>query len=99
MYWSKQEQFIFDVILLLLVAFQIATVSLYAGNLLENGILLVGINVFLVVALIPYAKWVWKIPSYQKAFLQVVKHELIILCLIALGIIFAMLMRRMNLHS
>ncbi len=64
MYWSKQEQFVFDVILLVLVALQIATVSLYAGNLLENGILLVGINVFLVVAMIPYAKWVWKIPTY-----------------------------------
>jgi hypothetical protein len=53
MYWSKQEQFAFDIILLLLVGFQIATVSLYAQNSLNNGILLVAINVFLVVAIVP----------------------------------------------
>src|SRR5437773_2136255 len=44
MYWSKQEQLAFDIILLLLVGFQIATVSLYAQNSLNNGILLVATN-------------------------------------------------------
>ena len=99
MYWSKQEQFIFDVILLVPVAFQIATVSLYVGNLLENGILLVGINLILLIAMIPYAKWVWKIPTFQKAFLQVVKREMIMLGVIGLGILLAMLMRRMKLNT
>jgi hypothetical protein len=47
MYWSKQEQFAFDIILLLLVGFKFATVSLYAQNSLNNGILVVAINVSL----------------------------------------------------
>jgi len=99
MYWSKQEQLAFDIILLLLVGFQIATVSLYAQNSLNNGILLVATNVFLVVAIVPYAKWVWKISTYQKGFLQVIKHEIILMGLILLGILLAMLMRRMKMHT
>ena len=97
MYWSKQEQLAFDI--MLLVGFQIATVSLYAQNSLNNGILLVATNVFLVVAIVPYAKWVWKISTYQKGFLQVIKHEIILMGLILLGILLAMLMRRMKMHT
>lgn len=98
MYWDKQEQFVFDIILFILVGFQISTffiLKTYETNL-QNGIILVGLNLMLLLAMIPYAKWVWKTESYQKAFLQVVKHELILLGLSATGVLLAILTIKMK---
>lgn len=40
--------------------------------------------------MIPYAKWVWKASSYQRAFIQLAKHELVFLGLSILVIIVVM---------
>ena len=98
MYWNKQEQFIFDILLFILVVFQISTVFMLKSEEtdLRNGIVLVGLNVMFLAAMIPYAKWVWKSASYQKALLQVAKHELIILGLSAIGVLLALLTIRMK---
>jgi hypothetical protein len=98
MYWNKQEQFIFDIVLFILVVFQISTVSMLKSEETDfrNGIVLVGLNVMLFAAMIPYAKWVWKSASYQKTLLQVARHELIILGLSVLGVLLALLTIRMK---
>ena len=74
MYWNKQEQFVFDIVLLVLVAFQVFTVFiLKAGSAnLQYGLVLAGLNVLLFAAMMPYAKWVWKTPSYRRAIFYIV---------------------------
>jgi len=98
MYWPKQEQFVFDIILFILVLFQMSTFfMLNTGEVnFQNGIMLVGVNLMFFAAMIPYAKWVWQTASYQKAFLQVVKHELFILGLSATCILLAILTIKMK---
>ena len=88
MYWSKQEQFIFDVILFVLVIFQISTFFMLKTEEtnLRNVIILVGLNFLLFVAMIPYARWVWKLASYRQGFLRLVKHEMLLLGLFAAAI-------------
>jgi len=94
MHWNKQEQFIFDIVLVVLVVFQIFSffMLMTQANALHDAVFLVGINVLLFLAMIPYAKWVWKTPSYRKAFLQLARHEFFLLGLIIVGIIVAMLL-------
>jgi len=53
---------------------------------LQFGFILVGLNLLLFIAMIPYAGWVWKTSSYKKALMQLVKHELILLVLFVLVI-------------
>lgn len=93
MHWNKQEQFIFDIVLFVLVVFQIFSLFmlLTQSNAAQDIVFLVGINALLFVTMIPYAKWVWKTPSYQQAFLQLARHEFFLLGLIIVGIIVAML--------
>jgi len=93
MYWNKQEQVVFNIILFILVVFQISTFFMLksAETAFRDSIILVSLNVMLFLAMIPYAKWVWKTPSYYKAFLQVAKRELIILGLSAVGLFLAIL--------
>lgn len=80
MYWSKQENIIFDIILFLIVFFQFITTFVLTGDVdNQTSLVLVGLNFIFFGSMIPYAKWVWKTASYRKAFLQVVKHELYIL--------------------
>ena len=87
MYWNKQEEIIFDIVLCILVVFQVATFFELksGGDSLQYGIILIGLNLLFLAAMILYAKWVWKSASYQKALLQVAKRELIILGLSAIG--------------
>lgn len=101
MYWNKQEQFVFDIVLFIVVVFQILTFFEVksGGDFLQSGIILVGLNLLFLAAMIPYAKWVWKTPSYKKAFLQVAKHEFFILGLSVLGIIVAMLLNSIRRHA
>ncbi len=101
MYWSKQEQFIFDIVLFVLVAFQISTFFILKTepSNLQYGLVLAGLNLLFLAAMIPYAKWVWKTLSFHRAILQVVKHEIILLGLIVGGILLAMLLRNMKIHT
>lgn len=94
MYWNKQEQFVFDIILLILVVFQVLTffAMISRTDTPQFTLFLVGLNLLFFVAMIPYAKWVWKTPSYHKAFLQLAKHELLLLGLSILVIIVVMLL-------
>ncbi len=97
MYWSKQEQVVFDIILFILVVFQVSTVMLNIGEItFLNGAILVGVNLILLAPMVPYAKWVWKSTSYRKAALQVVKHELIILALGAIAILLSIITLKMK---
>jgi hypothetical protein len=98
MYWNKQEQFIFDIVLFTLTAIQMATIFALKAKAVTSGegAIFAGINVILFMAMIPYAKWVWKITSYQKAFLQVVKHELTIIGLIAIGVLLTILTSKLK---
>jgi len=93
MYWTKQEHIVFDIILFILVIFQLY--SFFALNTdetnFQNAFILVGVNLILLAMMIPYAKWLLKTTSYQKAFLHVVKHELFILGLSATCIFLAIL--------
>ncbi|MGD0884897.1 MAG: hypothetical protein ABSA46_08500 [Thermodesulfovibrionales bacterium] len=92
MYWCKQEQYVFVVILFFLVVFQISTFFIIKNETnFQDGIILVGLNLILLLMMIPYAKWVWKAASYQKAFLQVVGLELILLGISAAVILLAIL--------
>jgi hypothetical protein len=93
MHWNRQEQFVFDLLLFVLVLFQTVTFFVLKSGTDKPGhaIFLVGINSLFFVAMIPYAKWVWKTQSFWKAFLQVAKHEIILLCLIVAGILLALL--------
>ncbi len=101
MYWNKQEQFVFDIILFILVVFQ--TISFFIlkteTNALHSGIFLAGINVLLFAGMIPFAKWVWKTTSYRKAFLLVAKHEAILLGLTIVGILLAILLTDMKIRT
>jgi len=101
MYWNKQEEVIFDIILFILVVFQVLTFFAVksGGDSLQFGIILVGLNLLFLAAMIPYAKWVWKTASYKTAFLQVAKHEFFILGLSVLGIIVAMLLNSIRRHA
>jgi hypothetical protein len=101
MYWNKQEEVIFDIVLFILVVFQILTFFVLKSGVdsPQYGIILVSLNLLLMAAIVPYAKWVWKTVSYKKAFLQVAKHELVILVLIVLGIIVALLFNNMKTHA
>ncbi len=96
MYWSKQEQFIFDVILFVLVIFQISTFFMLRTEEtnLRYAILLVGVNLFLFIAMIPYARWVWKFTSYRPGLFRLVKHEIILLGVIAAAIFLALQKRQ-----
>ena len=93
MYWSKQEQVVFDIILFILVVFQLSTFFMLKTDEtnFQNAFILVGVNLMLLAMMIPYAKWLLKTTSYQKAFLHVVKHELFILGLSATCIFLALL--------
>ena len=95
MYWSNQEKIIFDIVLFVLVVFQVSTffVVKSGSDTPQHFMILLTLNVLLLSAMIPYAKWVWETPSYKKAFLQVVKHELIILALNTIVIIAVILVR------
>ena len=66
---------------------------------LLTGMFIVGLNLVLFMAMIPYAKWVWKLPSYQRALLQVAKHELILLGLSVVATLLAMLMTKMRIST
>ena len=94
--WSKQEQFVFDVILFILVVFQVSTFFMLKTQemALQNRIFLVGLNFLLFFAMIPYAKWVWKTASYQKALLQFAKHEIALLVIGLVGILMGMFMKK-----
>jgi len=94
MYWHKQEQVAFEIILFILVTFQIATFFTLKNykTTLPNGIFLVGLNCVFFIAMIPYAKWVWKTTSHQKALFLVTKHEIIFLGLNVAIIILTMQM-------
>ena len=96
MYWGKQEQFLFDIILFILVVFQASTFFMLKTQemALQNSIFLVGLNFLLFFAMIPYAKWVWKTASYQKPFLQVSKHEIVLLVMGVAGILLGMFMKK-----
>ena len=96
MYWSKQEQFVFDIILFVLVLFQASTLFILKTQemALQNGVFLVGLNLLLFFAMIPYAKWVWKTTSYQKALLQVAKHEIVLLLIGVAGMLLGMFMNK-----
>ena len=98
MYWNKQEEFIFDIILFILVVFQVLTFfSVKSGqDSPQFSIILMSLNLLFLAAMIPYAKWVWKMPSHTKAFLKVAKHELLLLSLSVLAIIVAILMNGMK---
>jgi hypothetical protein len=98
MYWNKQEEVIFDIVLFILVVFQILTFfELKAGgDLLQYSIILVGLNLLFFLAMVLYAKWVWKMTSFQKAFVRVAKHESFILGVMGLGIILALLLKNMK---
>jgi len=87
MYWNKQEEVIFNIVLFILVVFQVATFFELksGGDSIQCGLILVGLNLLFLAAMILYAKWVWKSASYQKALLQVAKRELIILGLGVIG--------------
>ncbi len=98
MYWSKQEIIIFDIVLFILVVFQLSTFFIlhsYDSTVQITGIL-VGLNLMFLAAMIPYAKWVWKTASYQKAIVQVLKHELFILGLSVSCILLALLTLKMK---
>lgn len=98
MYWSKQEEVIFDIILFILAVFQLSSFFMInTGDInLLNDIILVGVNLMLLAAMIPYAKWVWKTASYQKAFFQVLKHELFMLSLSVTCIVLAIITIKMK---
>jgi len=98
MYWNKQEQVIFNIVLFILILLQITTIFILKNieTTVEYDIILVGINIILFMVTIPYAKWVWKTTSYRKAFLQVAKHELIILSVSAIGVLLAMLITKLK---
>lgn len=93
MYWTKQEQFLFDIILFILVVCQMSTffILIKDGHDIQNGIILVSLNLILLAAMIPYARWVWKTSSYQRAFLLVAKHEVLLLSLSAAVALLAIL--------
>lgn len=95
MYWSKQEQLIFDAILFVLVIFQIATFFIVktAETHLQSAALLVGLNLLFFGAMIPYARWVWKFTSYRRALFRLLKHEMSLLGVIA-AVMFLALQRR-----
>jgi len=87
MYWSKQEQVVFDIVLFVLVVFQIGTFLNLNAGISVSGVFFVGLNVLLFMLMVPYAKWVWRTASYGAALLHVVKHEIVLLSLTILGII------------
>src|SRR4030042_1441059 len=101
MYLNKQEEVIFDIVLFIVVVFQVLTFfALKSGvDSPQYGIILLGLNSLFLAAMIPYAKWVWKTPSYKKAFLKVAKHELFLLGLSVLAIIVATLMNGIKSHT
>lgn len=100
MYWRKQEEIVFDIVLFLLALFQAFTVIMIAigATGLRGGMVLVGLNALLAGAMIPYARWVWKTSSYRKAFLNFIKREAISLFIIGIAIIAATLVARTKTH-
>ncbi len=94
MYWNRQEQFIFDVILFMLVVLQVSTFFVLKSGMAisQYSLILASFNVFFFLVMIPYAKWVWRTPTYLKAFLQLAKHEVILLAVIVLGILLTVLL-------
>ncbi len=101
MFWNKQEEIIFDIILFILVIFQALTFFALKSDIEapQYSLIITGFNLLFFLAMIPYAKWVWKSSSYQKAFLQLLKHETILLGLVAIGILLAMVFDSMKKHT
>lgn len=101
MYWKNQEKIIFDIALFMLVVFQVSTffVVKSGSDNPQHFMILLCLNLLFLSAMIPYAKWVWKTPSYKKAILQVVKHEFIILGLSILVIIAAIFIDSVQRHA
>lgn len=100
MYWNKQEQFIFDIILFILVVLQVSTfLVLKSGmEIPQYSLILMSLNVLFFLGMIPYAKWVWRTSTYLKAFLQLAKHEVILLVLVVLVILFTVLLNSVIKH-
>lgn len=96
MYWKKQEQYVFNLILFVLVFFQFTTVTIIKETDLQTGIILVGVNLLFFVAMIPYARWVWKLGSYRKSLVKVCKHEIILVSLSGAVVFLLMLMTRIK---
>ena len=101
MYWRKQEQFIFDVILFVVLLFQAFTFFILKTEelSLQKNVFLVMFNFLLLFAMILYAKWLWKTASYKKAFVQVAKHEIVLLLIVVAGILFGMFMRKLGYNT
>ena len=98
MYSKKQEQYVFNLILFFLVILQIYSFIIIIEDSLQTGIILLGINLLFFAAMIPYARWVWKLTSYRKAVGKVAKHEIIILGLSGAVILLLMLITRMRMR-
>ena len=98
MYWNKQEETVFDIVVFLLVLFQAFTLTMITirATGLKGGLFLVGLNMLLAGAMIPYARWVWKMTSYRKAFLKFVGREAVLLSIIGIAILGATFIARMN---
>jgi hypothetical protein len=93
MYWKKQEQWVFDLVLFIVVGIQVVTVLRFTLDPMDlhHGLTLAGVNVLVFAAMIPYVRWTWSAPSYRRALLRVVTHELAILSLVAAGTLLALL--------
>jgi hypothetical protein len=89
MYWKNQENIIFDIVLFVVIVFQVATVYVVKtdSNISQYLIIIICLNLLFFALMVLYAKWVWKMISYQKALLKVIKHEFIILAVCLMIII------------
>lgn len=87
MYWKKQEQWVFDLVLFIVVGLQVVTVLRFTVDPMElhHGLILAGVNVLVFAAMIPYARWTRRLSSHRRALLRVVTPELAILSLVAAG--------------
>ncbi len=85
MWHKKQEIYIFNITLFILVIFQFMTIGTFYVNV-AAGIILTVINLLLFILMIPYAKWVWKTSYNDQALKQVLKQEAIILSYFAVSI-------------
>lgn len=89
MWHKKQEIYIFNIVLFILVVFQIISVFALFFNIVE-GLILIIVNILLLVLMIPYSKWAWENPSTHQVSMRVLKQEVIIIgyFVVSVGVIF-----------
>ena len=84
MYWSKEEQFVFALVFLIVFFLQFSsTIALKAEPypVDKSVIVLIVTNIILFVGMIPYAKWVWKGVTWLRTFLIVILFEAVFVIL------------------